>query len=93
MVCSFKVSFWTSNANESLSLNSKSQPNDLIDKVGSKDNVDEINKNVTSMISPKNQNVASGFKELNSDINLTSKNAKTSKNGGLPTVDALFKEK
>ncbi|HLO56589.1 MAG TPA: hypothetical protein VK169_19995 [Saprospiraceae bacterium] len=88
----FRVSFWTSNAKDTLSLNDKSHSNDLIDKVGSKDNVDEINENVSSLISPKNQNKASGFKELNSDINLTSKNAKTSKNGGLPTVDALLKK-
>lgn len=88
----FRISFWTTNAKDTLLWSSKSQPNDLIDKVGSKDNVDEINENVSSMISPKNQNEASGFKELNSDINLTSKNAKKSKNGGLPTVDALLKK-
>lgn len=88
----FRVSFLTSNAKDTLSWNDKSHSNDLIDKVGSKDNVDEINENVSSMISPKNQNEASGFKELNSDINLTSKNAKTSKNDGSPNVDAPLKE-
>lgn len=88
----FRVSFWTSNAKDTLLWSSKSQPNNLIDKDGIKDNVNEINENVSSMISPKNQNEASGFKELNSDINLTSKNSKTSKNDGSPNVDTPLKE-